>query len=305
MSGGIKTRIPWPAKIAAKIVLARLSVGAGVWRRLDVFRQGRMERPEYAYRVFRRHFDRADFPRKGDGFVALELGPGHSLFSAMIASALGASSMHLIDAGHFATHDLEPYRAMARFLHGEGLPCPRLDGAASVDEVLARCRAQYGTEGLASLRAIPDHTVDFIMSQAVLEHVRRREFVDVVQHLRRVLRPDGVCSHRVDLKDHLSDALNNLRFSERVWESTFMAGSGFYTNRIRYSEMLQLFRRAAFDVEVVNVDRWARLPTPRGRLSEPFRHLSDEDLRVSGFDVVLRPAPGSRPPMTLGGALVK
>jgi SAM-dependent methyltransferase len=147
--------------------------------------------------------------------------------------------------------------------------------------------------------------VDFIMSQAVLEHVRRREFVDVVQHLRRVLRPDGVCSHRVDLKDHLSDALNNLRFSERVWESTFMAGSGFYTNRIRYSEMLQLFRRAAFDVEVVNVDRWARLPTPRGRLSEPFRHLSDEDLRVSGFDVVLRPAPGSRPPMTLGGALVK
>jgi hypothetical protein len=26
--------------------------------------------------------------------------------------------------------------------------------------------------------------------------------------------------------------LNNLRFSERIWESEFMAKSGFYTNRI-------------------------------------------------------------------------
>jgi SAM-dependent methyltransferase len=290
MSVDIKTRIPWQAKIAAKILLARLPVGYGVWRRLRLFRRGRMERPDYAYRVFRRHFDRVDFPRKGHGFVALELGPGHSLFSSMIASALGASSMQLVDAGPFATEEIEPYRAMARLLQREGLPAPNLDGATSVKDVVGRCRARYGTAGVASLRSIPDQSVDFILSQAVLEHIRRDEFVDLLRELRRVLRPDGVCSHRVDLKDHFNDALNNLRFSERVWESPFMASSGFYTNRIRYAEMLDLFRQAGFDAEVVNVDRWARLPTPRNRLAEPFRHLPDEDLRVSGFDVLLRPA---------------
>ena len=41
-----------------------------------------------------------------------------------------------------------------------------------------------------------------------------------------MIRPGGLCSHVVDLKDHLGGALNNLRFSQRVWESRTMAGSG-------------------------------------------------------------------------------
>lgn len=96
-------------------------------------------------------------------------------------------------------------------------------------------------------------SIDFIWSQAVLEHIRKSEFLDTMLELHRILRPNGVCSHVVDLKDHLGGALNNLRFSEKLWESNFMASSGFYTNRIRYSEMLDIFHQAGFSVEVVNV----------------------------------------------------
>ena len=38
--------MPWWAKIGAKVVLSRVPVPYGVWRRLGIFRHGDMGRPE-------------------------------------------------------------------------------------------------------------------------------------------------------------------------------------------------------------------------------------------------------------------
>ncbi len=51
--------IPWQLKIAAKIVLARLPLSYHLWEKIGLFKQGGMERPEYALKTFRRHFDAA------------------------------------------------------------------------------------------------------------------------------------------------------------------------------------------------------------------------------------------------------
>lgn len=110
-----------------------------------------------------------------------------------------------------------------------------------------------------------------------------------MEELRRVIRSCGACSHRVDLQDHIGGALNNLRFSEQIWESRFISNSGFYTNRFRFSEMMDLFRRAGFEAQVIKADRWDALPTARARLSDRFQHLPEDDLLISGFTVVLRP----------------
>ena len=139
------------------------------------------------------------------------------------------------------------------------------------------------------MREIPGRSVDFLWSHAVLEHVRLGEFLDTLQELRRVIRPDGICSHRVDLMDHLCCELNNLRFPEDLWESDFFARSGFYTNRIRHSEMLDLFREAGFSPEVVRIDRWERLPTPLAKMAMKYRGLGEDELRIFAFDVILRP----------------
>jgi predicted SAM-dependent methyltransferase len=139
------------------------------------------------------------------------------------------------------------------------------------------------------LRSLKSQSVDFIWSQAVLEHIRKAEFLDTMLELRRIIRADGVCSHVVDLKDHLGGGLNNLRFPENLWESNFMSSSGFYTNRIRYSEMVDIFTQAGFSVEIVKVSRWQGVPTPRSKIAENFRNLSDEELCISGFSVLLRP----------------
>ena len=55
----LKRKVPWPLKIALKILLARLPAGAGFWRRADVFRHGHMDRPEYALKGFSEHLKRS------------------------------------------------------------------------------------------------------------------------------------------------------------------------------------------------------------------------------------------------------
>lgn len=282
-------RLPWYAKLGTKLLLARLPFDYRIWRQIGIFKHGSMERPEYSLGVFRTHCDRVTFARKGQRFVAMELGPGDSLVSALICFVFGAARSYLIDTGPYARADIGLYRKMADYLYAHGFNTPDLNDVNTLDQLLARCSATYAVNGLASLRALPAAEVDFVWSQAVLEHVRLSEFDATMHELRRVLRSDGVCSHRIDLRDHLDGGLNNLRFPNRLWESDFFAQSGFYTNRIRYSRMLESFRSAGFAVEVFRLERWDRLPIRRDRLAREFRSLSDEELCISAFDVVLRP----------------
>ncbi len=279
--------MPWWLRIGAKLLLARIPVGYALWQRLKLFRHGAMDDVGYALGSFRGHFANRSPGLDGNGFTALELGPGDSLVSSLIVAGHGGRQSWLVDVGPFAQTDPGLYRDMARRLADAGLAVPDIAAANSVDEILAACNSRYLTDGLNGLRQIPDGAVDFVWSQAVLEHVRCHEFADMMTELRRIMAPGGVASHRIDLRDHLGGALNNLRFSDRVWEGAFFANSGFYTNRLSYSQMVQTFRQAGYAVDVRRVDRWQTLPTPRAKMAPQFRDRPDDDLLVSGFNVVL------------------
>lgn len=292
MVGAIKSRLPWWSKIGAKLVLSRLPAAYGIWQRLGLFRHGYMDTAQYALGVFSSHVERAGLAGRLAGKTVLELGPGDSVATALIAKAFGARAI-LVDAGAFARPDIAAYRPLADALRTAGLAPPPLDSVTTLDDLLAACDASYLTQGLASLRTIADESVDLVFSQAVLEHVRKHEFVETQRALARILKPGGVCSHRVDLRDHLGGGLNNLRFSERLWESPFFAGAGFYTNRIGFDGMLQAFAQAGFEVDVTEVRRWDKLPIDRRRLADEFRLIPDDVLTVCGFDAVLRRSAGS------------
>jgi SAM-dependent methyltransferase len=281
--------VPWWGRIGTKLILSRLPAGYAFWRALNMFVHGSMRDPGYALRIFQEHYSQSGLG-PGRPFVALELGPGDSLASALIASAFGAQRTYLIDTGAFATRELGVYRALARDLVARGLPTDDLGSVVDLEGLLRVCRASYGTAGLRSLRDVPSASVDFIWSNAVLEHIRRAEFDEFIRELRRVISHHGVCSHQVDLRDHLGGALNNMRFSSRWWERDWMANSGFYTNRMRMSDMLRVFEAAGFNARVTSMLRWPALPTPRGSLAREFQSIKLDELLVSGFSVVLEPA---------------
>jgi SAM-dependent methyltransferase len=295
----MKHLIPWWSKITAKIILARLPISYDFWKKLRLFEHGDMNRPERAWETFNLHTRLAGVldessshiafsGRKVEPFNVLELGPGDSLFSGLIARALGADGTWLVDTGSWAMKDFQQYCAMRQYLLNKGLPIADLDQCQNVDDLLSLVSTSYLTDGVRSLAHIPTASIDFCFSNAVLEHVDKSDFPSVVRELFRVLKPCGASSHRVDLKDHLGGGLNNLRFSENRWEGNLFKSSGFYTNRIRFTDMTDMFRREGFEVSCPRVLRWNSLPIQRSKLNSAFRNLPDEELLVSGFDMILK-----------------
>jgi SAM-dependent methyltransferase len=206
----------------------------------------------------------------------------------LFAAAEGVARVWLSDVGDFAESGMDFYRrlaAMEEAAHPGFSARVDFSGRAAM---LASLNATYLTTGTASLAAIPSGSLDLILSTAVLEHVARAEFATLAREMVRVLRPGGTAYHEVDLMDHLGGAQNNLRFSERVWESALMASSGFYTNRLRCCEILKIMREAGFDAALARVARWPSPPTPRSALAEQFSAFPDDEMRIANFGMLLR-----------------
>jgi SAM-dependent methyltransferase len=256
---------------------------------LGVFLHGQMDGASYVKGVFESHLAKIGLTGENlRGKTILEIGPGDSVGTAMIAYCYGARSI-LIDTGKFAKTSFQIYSDLADFLLHFGLRPPDLNGVKNLDDLLERCNACYLTNGLTSFSKVETASIDLIFSQAVLEHIRKHEFDETMRECFRVIKPNGVVSHRIDLRDHLGGALNNLRFSEKIWESKFFTDSGFYTNRIQFGEMCSAFKQAGFSIDVLGVERWEHLPTPQNALAEPFRSIPEELLLIKGFDVLFYP----------------
>lgn len=291
----MKKHFPWWLKISLKLTLSKVPVPYSLWAKLGAFRHGDMNQPQRALDSLLIHAttagildEQAVVPRfSRAGINVLELGPGDSAFTAAIAKSMGANRVWLVDAGAFAVTDISAYQSLFEFLRQHGFPLQNIQKPRSFSEVLSQCGAAYLTDGVLSLAHLNDQSVDFCFSNAVLEHIPKKDMAMLSRELLRVLRPGGICVHRVDLQDHLGGQLNNLRFPEKIWESQLFRNGGFYTNRIRFGEMVTLFEQAGFSCKVPRVVCWDQLPTPRASMQEPFRTLPNDDLRVKGFDLVL------------------
>jgi SAM-dependent methyltransferase len=280
--------IPWWLKIIAKVGLSRLRLPYRVYALAGMFRHGHMDDALYAHTVFARHMSYLNTAQDWSG---LELGPGDTVFSAVLAKSRGVANYWLVDVGSFAHSSPEFYKRMLNDLRTREIlgQMPDIDAAKDLSELLLACNSQYLVDGVRSLGAVPSSSVDILWSQAVLEHIRVAEFEVLCEEMFRVLKPGARASHHVDFKDHLSASLNNLRFSSQVWEREwFAARSGFYTNRIRPRRMTEIFERCGFLVEAKSISRWPVAPIRREALAPEFKQVPDDDLLVSGIHFVLQ-----------------
>lgn len=277
----------WPIKISIKLLLSWIPNKHKALRKLGIFRHGKMDDINYALTVFNLHARRA-FPEGFPyNFTALELGPGDSLISALIAAANGASQIYLVDDGDYAQRDITIYQKAAQELKNKhSLNTPDISKAKSIQEILKICNASYLTNGLKSLEAIPDRSIDFLWSQSVLEHVRKRDFRSTMRQIARILKADGIASHHVDLKDHFDKSLNNLRFSDNFWENDYIARAGFYTNRLRYSQSLEEMNAAGLNTQTLETGSWPNLPLNKNKLAAPFNKMNDDELKIRSYGVI-------------------
>jgi len=274
-------------KIAVKLVFSRLPISYRKWAKLGFFKLGKMADAGYAIKIFSLHFKRTVKDGNAKGCVFLEMGPGDSVASALLAYSVGAKKIYLIDVDDFAIRDIQFYKSLAETLKTQGLNPPAISEMMTFEDLLRVCNAEYLTQGCASLKTIASNSVNFSWSHSTLEHIRKHELQETMAELYRVMAPYSVSSHIIDLMDHLGGRLNHLRFSERIWESGLMANSGFYTNRWRYSEIIKILSGVGFKIENKQQGRWDDFPTPRHKLAKSFRIIPERDLLIRTMSVEL------------------
>ncbi len=284
----------WRTRIIAKRMLSRLPIGYRLWANTRfIFRHGKADTWQYILPVVEKHVKYfRDHSQSNAPWTALELGPGDGILSGFFAQSMGAIRVTLVDAGDFANRNVDAYHSQldgARQAWPD-LALPDISGCSTLDDLLSIAGSTYLTNGLESLKSLPSDSIDFIWSQAVLEHIRRQEFNETMGELRRILKPEGIMSHTVDFKDHLGGALNNLRISSSKWERpSYALRSGFYTNRLRHSEMVSMIASHDFTMEFPYVRKWGSSPIKRKQLAPEFSDLSDDDLCISGIHIVAKP----------------
>jgi SAM-dependent methyltransferase len=278
----------WALKIAAKILISRLPIPYDWWRSFGIFRHGQMDNFEYCLKIFKLHADRAYPSGFSPDLTMLELGPGDSIASAIIANAFGANKTYLVDIGNYANKNIVFYKSLVNYLRERGLNPADLSEAKTIDDVLRVTNSYYLTGGLESLKRIESSTIDFVWSHSVLEHIRKHEVDAFLKEIYRVMKSTGYASHNIDFQDHLEKGLNNLRFSEKVWESALFVNSGFYTNRIPAIKMHSMFRDIGFIFEQEQFGRWSTIPTPLTSLHEDFQIFSEQELINRTSHVLLR-----------------
>ena len=208
----------------------------------------------------------------------LELGPGRMVLRAPVLAGMGFGRIWYADPADSAPTAPAPYEAAAALALAHGVAVPDLSGAADRGAVLARCDATLLTGGPDVLAAIPDGAVDLVVSEVVLEHVRREDLAPLLAQLRRVTAPNGLGLHWVDFHDHLGGGLQHLRFSDAFWASPLVGRAGIYVNRLGLSALVSRFRRAGFAVAVPQTMAWAERPRGPGRPHPDATRPAADDL---------------------------
>ena len=271
----------WSLKIFTKIFFSRLNIPYWLWKKFNIFKHGNMEDFEYSRKIFEGHFYDMQNIKNIENPVIMEIGPGDSLFSMVYSRKFTKGEIYLLDVDDFASKDLNLYFELQKKLEKENyFSLVKSEKFKSFDQILNFYNAQYIISGFDGLKEIKDNSIDYIFSHSVIEHVRKYQIDNLIKEMFRILKPDGVISHNINYKDHLGESLNNLRFSEKVWESNFFAKSGFYTNRIPAVKMHSLFKENGFCLRNELFGKWEKLPLERKKINKIFKDFTDQELSI-------------------------
>jgi SAM-dependent methyltransferase len=211
----------------------------------------------YPQSVFDKHRRAIEKVRPLEGRV-LEIGPGGNVAVAALLVKHGAAEAVCIDS--------EPWLADNESLYEElGLDA----GVLARVEYVAPC----------PIESVPfeDESFDIVFSHACLEHVA--DPAAAVASIARVLRPGGVTTHEIDLRDHrdFSNPLRLLKHRDLTWKLA-MSRRPAAANRWRMSDFRRAFEEAGLGIldlartEVTVTEEDRRSFAPR------FRALALDDL---------------------------
>ena len=237
---------------------------------------------DYALQITRNYLDM--LRRRGitlDKATILEIGPGADFAVQLVLASHGAV---VTLADRFLAQwddDFHPgfYRDfMARY-----------DGPARAIEA-ALARGGYDgvltllPEPAEALNSIADKSIDLVLSNAVLEHVR--DLDETVAELARITRPGGVQAHQVDCRYHgdFSRPLEHLTIPKQLFEARRLNNGCVDGTQLRLAEIAERFT-PHFWIDEIDPNAFAEpdyLDRIRPRLQGRYADFPRQTLRITG-----------------------
>lgn len=145
---------------------------------------------------------------------------------------------------------------------------------------------------LSKANKYPANSFDVIYSHSCIGFIPREDFGSVVSEMHRLLRPDGISCHVVDLTDDHANLdasigpLDFLKYDEATWQRIGNCRL-HYQNRFRPRDYVQFFESPAWRVKYdLNPDPSVKVN--RTGFAEQFQGLSDEELQSERFTLIAR-----------------
>jgi SAM-dependent methyltransferase len=219
--------------------------------------------------VFRRKFARAlqhlrAHEEHGSGTPEAEacfyeFGAGWDLAIPLSYTALGVGRQVLVDIRlsvrvELVNDSLSAFGRLWDELEAEaGRELRPLGGPiGSPEELEERFGITYLAPRDARATGLPAESVDFISSTDTCEHIPEADLARIFGECRRLLRPGGAFSCRIDLQDHYSyfdrslSRYHFLRYSDRSW--ALVNSPLHHQNRLRSPDYLRLVRDAGLEL---------------------------------------------------------
>lgn len=303
----------WKTKANILALLSRIPFGSRIYHQLQIsLRTNRLD-PELEIRKAAEIIRLIkEVKRTPEDANFLEVGTGWRPFVPMMLSLLDARSILTLDVNPWLDENyaFETFNCIGENLELIAKECDedqaKLENRfqhmiplkQSLLSLLDSCNIDYLCPGDARKTSLPDHSIDFVVSSNVLEHIPREILLDIFHESKRILKPDGFAVHRFNPQDHYSESdpsitgANFLKFSEKEWK--WYGGTGLaYHNRLRCPEYQQLFEEAGFELEVdrTRLDEKALAEIQSGKLSVhlDFKKFSAEELAADYMWVVASP----------------
>ena len=163
----------------------------------------------------------------------------------------------------------------------------------SAFETLKRMKIELRI-GDARALDMPSGSLDCILSNNTLEHIPPAVASAILDEFRRVIAPDGIMSHFIDMSDHYAHVdssitvYNFLKFSDSRWK---LIDNGIvHLNRLRVSDHREMLSRCRFRL-IHEEDTISQGPEALGKvtLAPRFRKYDRADILVTHCRLISAP----------------
>lgn len=229
--------------------------------------------------------------------VVLEIGPGVSCGMSLYFLARGSKKVVMVDREHRFFLDKKDELVVKDL-------CDYLENTYGATDIYSKAfeinnsrlilnpkslEAHYG--GITNV-PLPDSSVDFIFSNAVMEHVSDVEVA--FAEMNRLLKPGSYMAHNVDLRVHgpikKTSPLAHLQYADWEWK-LLTARKMSYINRLRRSDFEKLLNKTNFELlHMKNNDEATDeyIDEIRSQFINKFREMDVKDIKTLGISIVAK-----------------